>query len=256
MRKTLKFISNENQERNLHSVEKKNTRMKLAVNAILVLLIAGLGYVLFSSIREPITFKGQLDNRTDAVKERLIQIRTAQESYRSITGEFAPTFDTLKHILNTGKFAQVSIESDPSDPNNEDKYIYDTTFLSAIDSIEAMGIVLDGLEDVPFSSDAKFTIFADTITYQIHRLDATAGISSRILRVAPTRAGRPFFFREGIMASGTGGSGSGNRRLPSGSPQKTEDMRSHCIHCFVSSSCSVFVVFLFAMIGVRINYFI
>ena len=166
MRKTLKFISNENQERNLHSVEKKNTRMKLAVNAILVLLIAGLGYVLFSSIREPITFKGQLDNRTDAVKERLIQIRTAQESYRSITGEFAPTFDTLKHILNTGKFAQVSIESDPSDPNNEDKYIYDTTFLSAIDSIEAMGIVLDGLEDVPFSSDAKFTIFADTITYQ------------------------------------------------------------------------------------------
>ena len=60
----------------------------------------------------------------------------------------------------------VSIESDPDDPNNEDLYIYDTTFLSAIDSIKAMGINLDGLENVPFSTGAKFSIFADTITYQ------------------------------------------------------------------------------------------
>jgi len=140
--------------------------MKLAVNAILVLLIAGLGYILFSSIREPITFKGELDRRTDAVKARLIQIRTAQESYRSITGEFAPTFDTLKQVLNSGKFALVSIESDPSDPNNEDKYVYDTTFLSAIDSMRSMGINLDGIEKVPFSSGAEFSCFADTITYQ------------------------------------------------------------------------------------------
>lgn len=140
--------------------------MKLAVNAILVLLIAGLAYVLYSSIKEPITFKSEFDNRKDAVVERLSQIRTAQESYRSITGEFAPTFDTLKQVLTTGKFAQVSIESDPNDPNNEDKYIYDTTFLSAIDSIKAMGINLNNIEIVPYSDGAKFTCFADTITYQ------------------------------------------------------------------------------------------
>ncbi len=164
--KRLKFILNEKQERSSRTVEKKNTRMKLAVNAILILLIAGLGFILMSSIKEPITFKGELDKRTDAVKERLIQIRTAQESYRSITGEFAPTFDTLKQVLNVGKFAQVSIESDPNDPNNEDKYIYDTIFLSAIDSMNAMGINLDILESVPFSDGAKFTCFADTITYQ------------------------------------------------------------------------------------------
>ena len=166
MRKTSKFILNEKQGRILRTEEKKHTRMKLAVNAILVLLIAGLGYILFSSIREPITFKGELDRRTDAVKERLIQIRTAQESYRSITGEFAPNFDTLKHILKTGKFALVSLESDPNDPNNEELYVYDTTFLSAFDSLNAMGINLDVLEDVPFSTGAKFTCFADTITYQ------------------------------------------------------------------------------------------
>jgi len=141
--------------------------MKLAVNALLILLIAGLGYVLFSSIQEPIKFKSEKDRREDAVVARLMDIRTAQEAYRSITGEFAPNFDTLRQVLKTGNFAQVSIESDPSDPDNEDKYIYDTTFLSALDSMTAMGIELDGLEIVPFGDGKEtFSCYADTITYQ------------------------------------------------------------------------------------------
>lgn len=141
--------------------------MKLAVNAILILLIASLGYILFSSIQEPIAFKSEKDRRVDAVKNRLIDIRKAQEAYRSITGEFAPSFDTLKHILTTGEFARVSIESDPSDPNNEDLYIYDTTFLPALDSMKAMGIDLANMEIVPFSDGKEsFSCYADTITYQ------------------------------------------------------------------------------------------
>lgn len=140
--------------------------MKVLINAILVIVILGLIYVLGSSIREPIAFKEEYDKRKDAVVERLMQIRQAQEAYRTITGQFAPTFDTLKHVLRVGNFAIVSIESDPSDPENEDKYIYDTTFVAAFDSIKAMGIVLDSLEKVPFSSNALFSCFADTITYQ------------------------------------------------------------------------------------------
>jgi len=141
--------------------------MKLAVNAILALLILGLIYVLINVVREPINFKSEKDKREDAVVARLMDIRKAQEAYRSITGEFAPTFDTLKHVLSTGNFAQVSIESDPSDPNNEDKYVYDTTFLPALDSLTAMGIDLDGIELVPFGDGKEeFSCFADTITYQ------------------------------------------------------------------------------------------
>jgi len=141
--------------------------MKLAVNAILILLIAGLAFILFSSIQEPIKFKSEKDKREDAVISRLMDIRKAQEAYRSITGEFAHSFDTLRQVLKTGNFAQVSIESDPSDPNNEDKYIYDTTFLPAIDSLQAMGIELDGMEIVPFGDGKEvFSCYADTITYQ------------------------------------------------------------------------------------------
>lgn len=141
--------------------------MKLAVNAILIALIAFLGFILFSSIQEPIKFKSEKDRREDAVKNKLINIRKAQEAYRSITGEFAPTFDTLKHVLSTEDFARVSIESDPSDPDNEEKYVYDTTFLPALDSMMAMGISLDDLEIVPFTDGKEtFSCYADTITYQ------------------------------------------------------------------------------------------
>ncbi|MBT8221418.1 MAG: hypothetical protein KJP00_16440 [Bacteroidia bacterium] len=140
--------------------------MRLIINTVLLLAILGLVYVLASSIREPIAFKSEYDKRKDAVVERLIQVRKAQEAYRVITGEFAPSFDTLRYVLTNGKFPIVSIESDPTDPDNEDKYIYDTTFVAAFDSLKSLGIVLDSLERVPYSDGALFSCFADTITYQ------------------------------------------------------------------------------------------
>lgn len=141
--------------------------MRLVVNLALVALIVLLGYMLVHSIEEPIKFKAEKDRRENAVVDKLLEIRKMQEFYRDITvGSFAPTFDTLKEVLTTGKFMEIKAFGDPDDPNNTEAVSYDTTYTAAIDTIIAMGINLDSLSYVPFSNGAQFKMVADTLTYQ------------------------------------------------------------------------------------------
>jgi len=141
--------------------------MRIVINIVLLLATVGLAYLLYSSIQEPILFKKERTRREDAVTARLVQIRTAQEAYRDITGRYAPNFDTLKEVLSTGKFKIVSVIGDPDDPNFTGKITYDTIFRPALDSIKALGIDLDGIRYIPFSDKKDmFEMQADALTYQ------------------------------------------------------------------------------------------
>ena len=125
-----------------------------------------LAFLLYRSIEEPITFADERVVRDEAVANQLKVIRTTQEMYRDITGEFAPNFDTLKQVLREGRFVEVRIVGDPDDPNFDPTTAYDTTYSAAIDSVRAMNIDLDRLEYVPYTDDKKFEIAADMIDYQ------------------------------------------------------------------------------------------
>ncbi len=141
--------------------------MRLVVNTILLLIIVGLTWVLIQSIREPIAFQAERTKRENAVVARLMQIRTAQELFRSITGGFAPNFDSLAKVLTNEKFATIKVIGDPDDPNFTGQIVFDTIYTPAIDSIKKLGINLDSLRFVPFGENrATFDIQADTITYQ------------------------------------------------------------------------------------------
>lgn len=120
--------------------------------------------MLYNSIQEPIAFQTAKDRREQAVVDRLIQIRKAQEMFRDIKGGFAPNFDTLRYVLENDRFAIIKIEGDADDPDNPTIF-RDTTYKPAIDSVRALGINLDSLEHVPYSTK-KFDIDADTLTYQ------------------------------------------------------------------------------------------
>jgi len=139
--------------------------MRLVINLILIALVAALAFLLIDSIQEPIAFKAVKDFREEVVQNKLVQIRDAQEHYRSITGEFAHNFDTLKEVLSTQQFAIVSVMGDADDPNNSE-ITYDTTFVNAADSIAKLNINLDSLRYVPFADGVEFEIQADTLTYQ------------------------------------------------------------------------------------------
>lgn len=140
--------------------------MRLVINLVLAVLIIGLIWVLVQSIREPIAFKAERTKRERAVIAKLMEIRKAQEAFRDITGGFAPDFDSLKNVLENGRFAIVQVFGDPDDPNFTGQITYDTVFKPAIDSIRALGIVLDSLPYIPYGNGARFDIAADTLTYQ------------------------------------------------------------------------------------------
>jgi len=130
-------------------------------------MIGGLGYLLVNSIQEPIKFKEVKDRRQDAVVDKLITIRKMQEFYRDIeNGSFAGSFDSLTHVLRTGKFRNIKVVGDPDDPNFTGEITYDTTYSNAIDTVKALGINLDSLQFVPYGGGATFEIMADTLTYQ------------------------------------------------------------------------------------------
>ena len=138
---------------------------KLFSLAFLVLAFF-LAYLLYKSIEEPIDFANERALRDDAVITQLETIRTTQEMYRDITGEFAPNFDTLREVLENEDFLQVVVIGDPDDPNFQGEITYDTTRIPAIDSVRALGIDLATLENVPGADGQKFDLEANVIDYQ------------------------------------------------------------------------------------------
>lgn len=140
--------------------------MRLIINLILAAIVIGLIWVLIGSIQEPIAFKAEKEKREQAVINKLMDIRTAQEAFRNIKGGFAPTFDSLVDVLKTDSFAIVAVIGDPDDPNFDGEITYDTSYLPAYDSIQALGINLDSLAVIPFGGGKLFDIKADTLTYQ------------------------------------------------------------------------------------------
>ena len=140
--------------------------MKNVFKILIYLLAVLLAYMLYASIKEPIKFQAAKESRKAVVVKKLEDIRTSQEIYRSITGEFAANFDTLSMVLKDGKIPFLLLTEDPEFPGDPEKIIRDTTYESAIDSIVALGIDLDSLRYVPFSDGKTFDIMADTLTYQ------------------------------------------------------------------------------------------
>ena len=141
--------------------------MKTIFNIVLSLIILALLYAMFQNINEPIEFKAQKTKRERAVINRLKDIRACQEMYRDIEGEYTSSFDSLEDVLRYGRFTLVSVIGDPDDPNFDISDIeYDTTYLKAFDSVQSLEINLDSLRLVPYGEGKKFTMVADTITYQ------------------------------------------------------------------------------------------
>ena len=75
--------------------------MKTALNIVLSVIIVVLAYFLIQSIMKPIRFNQEKDARETAIKERLIDIRTAQEAFKSVKGYYTGSFDTLITFLRT-----------------------------------------------------------------------------------------------------------------------------------------------------------
>lgn len=77
--------------------------MKNVLKVILLVVIAGLVYICFRSIMNPIEFKEVRENREEVVIKRLVDIKKAQEEYYSQNSKYAEDFETLIDFVKTGK---------------------------------------------------------------------------------------------------------------------------------------------------------
>ncbi|OAV44187.1 hypothetical protein [Lewinella sp. 4G2] len=140
--------------------------MRTVFSLLFLLLAFVLGFFLYKSIEEPINFDAQRNLRKDAVTAKLEMIRSAQELYRESTGEFAPTFDTLKQVLREGDLLSIKVLGD-ADATDGSEVTYDTTYIPLRDTFPGLGIKLEDLEVVPYTDgQVKFDIEAKNIAYQ------------------------------------------------------------------------------------------
>jgi hypothetical protein len=140
--------------------------MKIIINIFLILLIGLLAFMLYSSIKEPIAFGEEKERRKAKVVQSLENIRTTQELYFKMTGEYAPSFEVLVNAMTNDSIPFVKLTEDPEDPGNTEKFIETITYSAAIDSINKLGIDLSILSKVPYADNLDFEITSDTMEYQ------------------------------------------------------------------------------------------
>ncbi|PZD79228.1 hypothetical protein [Mesonia sp. K7] len=78
--------------------------MRFVIQLVLWVVIAGLAYLTFNSIYEPIQFNKVKKARYAEVIERLKDIRSSQLAHKEVSGVFANDFNSLIKFIDTAQF--------------------------------------------------------------------------------------------------------------------------------------------------------
>ena len=80
-----------------------NKVTKIIFEVALLALICGLVYVLYSNIMKPVNFNKEKETRQAVAVQRLKDIRTLQVAFKSVTGKFNSSIDSLKQFYEAGQ---------------------------------------------------------------------------------------------------------------------------------------------------------
>ena len=80
-----------------------NKATKIIIEIALLALICGLVYVLYSNIMKPVNFNKEKESRQAVAVQRLKDIRTLQVAFKSVTGKFNSSIDSLKQFYEAGQ---------------------------------------------------------------------------------------------------------------------------------------------------------
>ena len=160
--------------------------MKTVINLVLAACVIGLVYVCYGSIMGPINFDNEKSIRDKAIIARLIDIRKAQQEYRSLhQGAYTDNFDSLIAFVKTAKLPFImkvgSLTDDQLNNGMTEKkamaiinkakktnnwnevekeglqnFRRDTMWVAVLDTIFAKGFNPDSLPFVPYGNGAKF----------------------------------------------------------------------------------------------------
>ncbi|MCU0365712.1 MAG: hypothetical protein MUC30_00695 [Bacteroidales bacterium] len=149
--------------------------MKTALNIVFAVIIVALAYFLIESIMKPIRFNREKDAREGAIKERLIDIRTAQETFKAVKGYYTGSFDTLITFLTTDslplifRLGSLTDEMIADGITSEKEAVRkglikrDTSYIPVRDSIFYQGYPLESLRFVPGMENTEFQMSATKV---------------------------------------------------------------------------------------------
>jgi len=149
--------------------------MKTALNIVFTIIIVVLIYFLVESIMKPIRFNKEKDLRETAIKEKLIDIRTAQEAFKSVKGYYTGSFDTLITFLKTDslpvvfKLGSLTDEMIADGITSEKEAVKkglisrDTSYVPVRDSIFHEAYPIDDLRYVPGLNNVEFQMSASRV---------------------------------------------------------------------------------------------
>ena len=162
--------------------------MKTVINLVLAACAIGLVYICYGSIMGPINFDETKKAREKEIIARLIDIRKAQQEYRTLhQGAYTDNFDSLIDFVKTAKLpfimkvgtltddqlnngmtekkAMAIINKAKSTNKWEKKkkeglqnFRRDTMWVAVMDTIFAKGFNPDSLPYVPYGNGAKFEL--------------------------------------------------------------------------------------------------
>ncbi|TAJ15704.1 hypothetical protein DMA11_00420 [Marinilabiliaceae bacterium JC017] len=149
--------------------------MKTVIQIILTVAIIILGYLCYESINRPIEFKKEYKTRSEAVIQRLKDIREAQVAYKSVHNRYTGSFDTLINFVKTDSLQLVKKEGSLTDSMlnegmTEVKALAlgiisrDTIPVSVLDSLFSKTYPIDSLRYVPFTENEQFEMGSGIVT--------------------------------------------------------------------------------------------
>lgn len=136
---------------------------KIIIQILLAGLAIFLAYLCYESVITPIEFQKIKDQRYAKVIQRLKDIRTAQEGYKSVHGVYTASFDTLIHFVkydslktvrSIGELTDEQIDAGMTEQDALKKglIIRDTIKVAALEKLFGENYPIDELRYVPFTN--------------------------------------------------------------------------------------------------------
>ena len=162
--------------------------MKTVINLVLAACAIGLVYICYGSIMGPINFDETKKAREKEIIARLIDIRKAQQEYRTLhQGAYTDNFDSLIDFVKTAKLpfimkvgtltddqlnngmtekkamaiinkAKRTNKWDEVEKEGLQNFRRDTMWVAVMDTIFAKGFNQDSMPYVPYGNGAKFEL--------------------------------------------------------------------------------------------------
>ena len=138
--------------------------VKIGVMTILGVLIVVMAGLVVKSVQKPLRFNAEAKIRYDATVQRLKDIRTAQEAFRSEHKRYTGSFDTLIDFLKTDSFSVVMIIGDLDDSASvsSGQIVRKTIRVSVRDSLFKHGSI-DSIRYVPHTQNVQFELGTNNI---------------------------------------------------------------------------------------------